>query len=70
MHQADVAFLDQIGQLQLLAVVTTGNRNDKAQVGTNHVLLGLFSITDGSLQRSPFANTKRGRRLIKLLLGL
>ena len=69
-HQADIAFLYQVGQLQLLAVVTPRYGHNQAQVGANHVLLCLFSVAYGSLQRSPFANAKRGRRLIKLLLGL
>ena len=41
LHQADVAFLDQIEELQAAVGVFLGDRDDEAQVGFDHFLLGL-----------------------------
>src|ERR1700736_756146 len=39
LHQADVAFLDQIQELQTAISVFLGNRDDQTQVGLDHFLL-------------------------------
>ena len=41
LHQADVAFLDQVEELQAAVGVFLGDGNDEAQVGLHHLLLGL-----------------------------
>ena len=41
LHQADVAFLDQIEELQATVGVLLGNRDHEAQVGLDHFLLGI-----------------------------
>ena len=40
LHQADVAFLDQVEELQAAVGVFLGDRDDQAQVGLDHFLLG------------------------------
>src|SRR5690606_35011003 len=48
LHQADVAFLDQIEELQAAVGVFLGDGNNQTQVGFNHFLLGAtsFRLTD------------------------
>ncbi|EBA16654.1 hypothetical protein RSK20926_02579 [Roseobacter sp. SK209-2-6] len=41
LHQADVAFLDQIQELQAAVGVFLGDRDHQAQVGLDHLFLGL-----------------------------
>ncbi len=41
LHQADVAFLDQVEELQAAVGVLLGNRDHQAQVGLDHFLLGI-----------------------------
>src|SRR5471030_270088 len=43
-HQADVALLDQIEELQAAVGVFLGDRNDQAQVGLGHFALGLARL--------------------------
>ena len=43
-HQADIAFLNQIGLVQTIAVVTACNRHHHAQMGQNQ-FFGRFQIT-------------------------
>jgi hypothetical protein len=40
LHQADIAFLDQIEELQAAIGVFLGDGDDEAQVGLDHFLLG------------------------------
>ena len=40
LHQADIAFLDQIEELQAAVGVFLGDGNDEAQIGLDHFLLG------------------------------
>ncbi len=49
LHQADVAFLDQVEELQATVGVLLGDGDDQAQVGLDHFLLGAASLglTDG-----------------------
>jgi len=44
LHQADVAFLNQIEELQAAIGVLLGNRDHQAQVGFNQLALGLLGI--------------------------
>ena len=44
LHQADVAFLDQVEELQAAVGVFLGDRDDEAQVGLDHFLLGLTRL--------------------------
>ena len=39
-HQADVAFLDQVQQVQAAVDILLGDRDDQAEVGLDEVLLG------------------------------
>ena len=39
-HKPDVALLDEIQELQAPVGVFLGNRNDQAQIGLDHLLLG------------------------------
>src|SRR5450432_1403477 len=52
-HQADVAFLDQVEELQSAVAIFLGNRNHQAQVRFNQFVLGLlrphFAQDDGAL---------------------
>ena len=41
LHQADVAFLDEVEELQAAVGVFLGDRDDETQVGLDHFLLGL-----------------------------
>src|SRR5437899_7771592 len=41
LHQADIAFLDQVEELQAAVGVFLGDGDDEAQVRLNHLLLGL-----------------------------
>ena len=41
LHQADVAFLDQVEELQAAVGVFLGDRDHEAQIGLDHFLLGL-----------------------------
>ena len=43
-HQADVAFLNQIEELQAAVGVFLGDRNDQAQVRFDQFFLGLFGF--------------------------
>ena len=44
LHQADVAFLDQVEELQAAVGVFLGDRDDEAQVRLDHFLLGLARL--------------------------
>jgi hypothetical protein len=44
LHQADVAFLDQVEELQAAVGVLLGDGDDQAQVGLDHFLLGLARL--------------------------
>ncbi len=44
LHQADVAFLNKIKELQAAVGVFLGNRDHQAQVGLDHFLLGLTGL--------------------------
>src|SRR5258708_36440353 len=44
LHQADIAFLDQVEELQAAVGVFLGNRDDEAQVRLHHLLLGLARL--------------------------
>lgn len=44
LHQADVAFLDQVQELQAAVRVLLGDRDHQAQVGLGHFALGLASL--------------------------
>ena len=44
LHQADVAFLDQVQELQAAVGVLLGDGDDEAQVGLHHLLLGLARL--------------------------
>ena len=44
LHQADIAFLDQIEELQAAIGVFLGDRNDEPQVRLDHFLLGLTRL--------------------------
>ena len=41
LHQADIAFLDQIEELQAAVGVFLGDRDHQPQIGLDHLLLGL-----------------------------
>src|SRR5205809_25171 len=43
-HQADVAFLDEIEELQAAVGVFLGDRDDEPQIGLDHLLLGLARL--------------------------
>ena len=59
LHQADVAFLDQIQERLAAVGVFFGDGNDEAQIGLGHVRLGLEPAVGGGFQV--------GERLEKLL---
>ncbi len=40
LHQADVAFLDQVGLGQTIAGIAAGDVDDESQVGKNHLASG------------------------------
>ena len=44
LHQADVAFLDQVEELQAAVGVLLGDGDDEAKVGLHHLLLGLAGL--------------------------
>src|SRR5256886_731788 len=44
LHQADIAFLDQVEELQPTVDVFLGDRDDEAQVRLDHLLLGLARL--------------------------
>src|ERR1700733_1191376 len=44
LHQPDVAFLDQIEELQATVGVLLGNRNDESQVSLDQLALGLLGV--------------------------
>jgi hypothetical protein len=44
LHQADVAFLDQVEELQAAVGVFLGDRDDQAQVGLGHFALGATGL--------------------------
>jgi len=44
LHQADVAFLDQVEELQAAVAVFLRDRDDEAQVRLHHLLLGLACL--------------------------
>src|SRR3984893_7714277 len=51
LHQADVAFLDQVEELQSAIGVFLGDRDDETQIGLDHFLLGTprLRLADGHL---------------------
>jgi hypothetical protein len=51
LHQADVAFLDQVQELQAAVGVFLGDRDHEAQVGLDHFLLGLPGFALALLHR-------------------
>ena len=50
LHQADIAFLNQVEERQPPVGVFLGNRYHKPQVGLDHLALGLVSLTGEVLQ--------------------
>src|SRR5438874_584844 len=44
LHQSDIAFLDQVEELQAAVGVFLGDRDDEAQVRLHHLLLGLARL--------------------------
>jgi hypothetical protein len=56
LHQADVAFLDEVEELQAAVGVFLGDRDHEAQVGLDHFLLGLRA------SRSPFCTARMTMR--------
>ena len=44
LHQADVAFLDEVEELQAAIRVLLGNRDDQPKIGFDQLPLGLFSL--------------------------
>src|SRR5215467_4171310 len=57
LHQADIAFLDQIEELQAAVGVFLGDGNDEAEIGLDHFLLGLapFCTMCTILRNSPIS---------------
>ena len=51
LHQADIAFLDQVEELQAAVGVFLGDRDHEAQVGLDHLLLGLARLALALLHR-------------------
>ena len=51
LHQADVAFLDKIEELEAAVGVLLGDRDDEAQVGLDHFLLGPAGLALALLHR-------------------
>src|SRR6266446_6033857 len=45
LHQADIAFLDQVEELQAAVGVFLGDGDDEAQIRLHHLLLGLARLT-------------------------
>ena len=64
LHQADVAFLDQVQELQAAVGVFLGDGNDEAQVGLDHFLLRLtglaLALLHGLDDAAVFGNFKPG----------
>ena len=57
LHQTDVAFLDEVEELQAAVGVLLGDRDDQAEVGDDQLLLGLIGflfagadVADGGAQ--------------------
>ena len=65
LHQADVAFLDQIEELQAAVGVFLGDRNHQTQIGLDHFLLGLAGFALALLHAvhdlAEFADLKAGQ---------
>ena len=49
LHQADIAFLDEVEELQAAVGVFLGDRDDEAEVGLDHFLLGDARLALGLL---------------------
>ena len=64
LHQADVAFLDEVEELQAAVGVFLGDRDDEAEVGFDHLLLGLAGLALALLHEvhdlAEFADLKSG----------
>jgi len=48
-HEAGVAFLDEIEEFQATVVVALGDRDHEADVGLDHLVLGLFLVALGAV---------------------
>ena len=63
-HQADVAFLDQVQELQPAVGVFLGDRDNQPEVGLDHFLLGLrrlaLALLHGRNNAAEFADGKAG----------
>src|SRR4029077_12707503 len=51
LHQAEVAFLNQVEELQAAVGVSLGDRDDEPQVRLDHLLLGLARLALALLHR-------------------
>ena len=51
LHQADVAFLNQVKELHAAVGVFFGNGDNQTQVGFNHFLFGAFGFAFAALNR-------------------
>src|SRR5690242_8508442 len=51
LHQADIAFLDQIEELQPAVGVFLGDRDDEPEIGLDHLLLGTAGLALAALDR-------------------
>ncbi|CAI8233353.1 MAG: Uncharacterised protein [Alphaproteobacteria bacterium] len=64
LHQADIAFLNEVKELQTAIGVFFGNRNDQAQIGLDHFFFGdtRFALTflHGADNATVFRNIKTG----------
>src|SRR5882724_7840286 len=58
LHQADVAFLNQVEELQTAIGIFLGDGNDQSQVGFDQFLFGLFGFR--------FATVDEGQRALQL----
>src|SRR6478736_3806567 len=65
LHQADVAFLDQIEELQATVGVLLGDRDDETEVGLDQLLLRLLGLRLALRDR-----LERAHQLLGLLLEL
>ena len=64
LHQADIAFLDQVEELQPAIGVFLGDRNHEAQIGLDHFLLRLgrflLALLDGLDDAAELRNRQAG----------
>ena len=61
--------MNEVCQLQFIAVITPGDRHDESKIGSHHVILGFFAVALDLLQIASLPESKFRGIYFEALLG-